>query len=1567
MDKSFLKRFSTFCFITACAMGSVDGIEGFYASPALHGDTLIFCSEGDLWVADLPSHSTERQHQQHQQEYPALANRLTRSGGQDGRPCISPDGEWVAFASDRACCGRDDVWIAPIAGGAAVRLTFEGVAPDPPWDGGRGLAVCGWSPDGGAVLYRTPSFSRHPPDTQLALVAAFGAARGEVGVLPLAQASDGVLVETAITPRPDAPKLLTLFYVRLPSHGNLAKGYRGGFVEQIWTLRLQRSGDGSSSHLLRAHEGATESRLFTSEHHGASRCPMWCAQSRRLFFLSDRATAYPDRPTNASRTTTGMGPAAVTSGSEAAVSVDAALSGGFGRMELWSNSVDGDNAIRHTAFGDASPFYELTSASLSDGRAVCAVGATLHLVPISFSTPPKASTTGGQDSGTEPAFAPTFVLAPAPAAPPPLRLRLRSERDLAQPFVCARPMDHLTHMSLRADGRCAALVLRGQAFVVPVTTPAGGRAVEACPGGNLHVRTAEFVWDGGAARCNWLLGVGSHDGATAKEAAEVARAAQLAPVTASATATSTTAAAAAAGGAGSVHNIVVDRRRGSIGLTLTNHDESVSVAGITATVVVSQLETAGVAWLAGVRVGDQLHAIDGVVVRNHEAAMPLINRATEFVTLTVHRKADGAAGGRGTTVAAVAAVGSAVGKALYSVAGKALAAVAASDEGSDGDGSGGGGGGGGGDGAGGVGEAATLPAVPAEPGLWRLESDGMHPARALDEGLGGSGAQMLGAVPSPDGMMAAVWLADASLHIWYRQPRPRPMAVAGEPGPPRLSSRLVARGRRGVGNAIGWKSPFVGGGPLSWSPDSSFLAYTMQDDTGLSQVWVVDAKAAPAPAWLDGRSQVNAGAQRAAWEPPLPVRVTTARHHSWSPCWSLDRCADGETYAQWLYFLSDRHLRVDDATDVFGERAQQPNVAKSVGVFAVALRPAAERLPPWATASELADRDCELAPPPPSPPANLERARGEMHLPSAAARLHRVPVPPGAYARVAVAAGERLLLWGESNEELLRVELAKARQGSGFEPTVLATDVGRGFAVSANGERVLVKVTDALHVGNTDGDGRLELCDGNRLRLSEVVLRVLPEAEWRASFVDAWRLMRDGFYDASMQGVDWDAVYTAYSALLPRVGCAAELRALVRLMYAELRTMHVQLHPPRALRTAAEESRVARHSLPPAFLGARLRPRSASEAATAAAAAAAKPAAAPSAVSASSEVGVELMEVYEAGADSPWCAPAPQQGEWRSGHGSLMLGPLERPVAGPPLRSGDEVLSINGVRVRSAAAVGEALLGRAGQQVRLRARTRGGGTGGAAAAAATTTATTAAWSLVELVVIPLSIEENTALRYAAWCESRRAVVERTAAGRIGYVHMRDMERGSYGSFAEQFYAASAREALIIDVRHNRGGNIDAWLLQRLSQRAWMHFQPRHGGSYPSPAGVNAAGPALRPMCVLVDQTTMSNGEGFAEGFRRLGLGPVVGMRTWGGFVWTCPGVALADGTALRLPEIGAHDGRGNWLIEGRGVEPDVTVDNEPCATHRGDDRQLNEALALLLERLKREPVTEAVPPPSHPR
>jgi len=229
----------------------------------------------------------------------------------------------------------------------------------------------------------------------------------------------------------------------------------------------------------------------------------------------------------------------------------------------------------------------------------------------------------------------------------------------------------------------------------------------------------------------------------------------------------------------------------------------------------------------------------------------------------------------------------------------------------------------------------------------------------------------------------------------------------------------------------------------------------------------------------------------------------------------------------------------------------------------------------------------------------------------------------------------------------------------------------------------------------------------------------------------------------------------------------------------------------------------------------------------------------------------------------------------------------------------------------------------------------------------------------DVLVKPISARDDAQLRYSEWEYTRRLAVDKDSNRTIGYVHLRAMGSGDIDQWARDFYPVFDRQGLIIDVRHNHGGNIDSWLLSKLLRQAWFYFQPRVGN--PS---WNMQYAFRGHIVVLCDHETASDGEAFSEGFKRLKLGKVIGERTWGGEIWLSFDNQQADNGIASAAETGVY-ADGKWLIEGHGVDPDMVVDNLPHASYSGGDAQLDAAIKELQQEIKADPrpVPQA---PQHP-
>lgn len=280
--------------------------------------------------------------------------------------------------------------------------------------------------------------------------------------------------------------------------------------------------------------------------------------------------------------------------------------------------------------------------------------------------------------------------------------------------------------------------------------------------------------------------------------------------------------------------------------------------------------------------------------------------------------------------------------------------------------------------------------------------------------------------------------------------------------------------------------------------------------------------------------------------------------------------------------------------------------------------------------------------------------------------------------------------------------------------------------------------------------------------------------------------------------------------------------------------------------------------------------------------------------------------------------------------------PLDHPELS--IAEGDVITHINGVSVKDALDIGELLRNQAGQQVRISYKSSVTGLSH------------------EAIVVPLSSDYD--LRYRDWEYSRRLITEEKSKDEIGYVHLRAMGPDDLSQWYREFYPVFNRKGLIIDVRHNRGGNIESIILEKLLRKAWMYWQVREQDPY-----WNMQYAFRGHMVVLCDENTASDGEAFADGFRRLGMGKVIGKRTWGGEIWLSSANRLTDEGLARAPMMGVYGPEGEWLIEQIGVIPDIEVDNLPHETFMGKDAQLDAAIRHLLDEIEKDPRDVPKAPP----
>jgi len=213
------------------------------------------------------------------------------------------------------------------------------------------------------------------------------------------------------------------------------------------------------------------------------------------------------------------------------------------------------------------------------------------------------------------------------------------------------------------------------------------------------------------------------------------------------------------------------------------------------------------------------------------------------------------------------------------------------------------------------------------------------------------------------------------------------------------------------------------------------------------------------------------------------------------------------------------------------------------------------------------------------------------------------------------------------------------------------------------------------------------------------------------------------------------------------------------------------------------------------------------------------------------------------------------------------------------------------------------------------------------------------------------IADESALLYLDWTQGNREMVAKASGGRVGYLHIPDMGAAGAYEFIKWYYPQIRKEGLIVDVRSNGGGNISQWIIERLDSKLlgtrFGHFNDLPN-TYPNQVFHGH-------MACLINATSASDGDIFPARFRKAGLGPLIGKRTWGGVVGITNLGGLLDGGVAFVPIQGTNDTDGSWIIEGYGVDPDIDVTNDPQSVIDGRDPQLERALAEVLAAMEREP------------
>jgi len=279
-------------------------------------------------------------------------------------------------------------------------------------------------------------------------------------------------------------------------------------------------------------------------------------------------------------------------------------------------------------------------------------------------------------------------------------------------------------------------------------------------------------------------------------------------------------------------------------------------------------------------------------------------------------------------------------------------------------------------------------------------------------------------------------------------------------------------------------------------------------------------------------------------------------------------------------------------------------------------------------------------------------------------------------------------------------------------------------------------------------------------------------------------------------------------------------------------------------------------------------------------------------------------------------------------------------AVGVDVKPGEYIIAVNGTPVSTLPNIYQALIGTADKQVILRVNSKPSDAGAR-----------------DVTVVPTANEAP--LYYLDWVQKNLDYVNKKTNGDVGYLHIPDMGLPGLNEFTKLYFPQVRRHALIVDIRGNGGGFVSPLVAERLRRALLMVGIARNGMPQTDPPQTFTG-----PIVSLCNEFSASDGDIFPFRFKSLGLGKLIGKRTWGGVVGIRESLPIVDGGQFFKPEFAIYSKDGKeWIIEGHGVDPDIVVDNDPGKEFKGEDQQLDRAIQELQEDLKTKRYDLPSPPP----
>jgi len=676
----------------------------------------------------------------------------------------------------------------------------------------------------------------------------------------------------------------------------------------------------------------------------------------------------------------------------------------------------------------------------------------------------------------------------------------------------------------------------------------------------------------------------------------------------------------------------------------------------------------------------------------------------------------------------------------------------------------------------------------------------------------------------------------------------------------------------------------------SWSPDSKWLAYDKQQQSGLSIVYLystVDKKITAVTGDLVNSSQ-------AAFDPQ----------------------------GNYLYFLSDR-----DYNEVIGTFDFEFTNPKTTRPYLLTLHADAPSpfpalsdettIKPWETVSESSESEKDKARDVEEKDKTADRkdearkvaqktdaAKREKESQEVARNFHidleniqnrivALPVPPAVITQLTAARG--FLYYSTQPVQGLSGPIP------GEEPAIHAYDMKERkektiiegidhWALSFDGTKILYQAKETYGIMDAKLDGPAPKKPGEgALNVGNMRAEIDPPAEWKQIFNEVWRQERDYFFEASMNGVNWEAIRDKYAPLVAYAANRYDLTYIMGEVIGELSNSHTyvgggdqpDLHPVNVGLLGVDFELDAASGL------------------------------------------YRFTKIYPG---QNW---DPQ-----------MRSPLTEP--GVNVKEGDYLLAVNGRPLRAPQNPYELFVNTANETTAITVNSKPD------AAAART--------------VPVKpIPDEYPLREFNMVENNRKKVDAATHGRVGYIYLPDMGDAGLNAFVRQFFPQIRKEGLIIDVRYNGGGFVDQLIFERLRRILAGMDAARNFESTTTPPVVFHG-----YLACITNQYAASDGDIFSEFFKVYKLGPLIGERTWGGVRGIRGDIALIDGGYITRPEFSDYGLDSKWVVENRGVAPDIEVDNRPDDVVRGKDAQLDRAIQEVMKQIEASPKKLPPRPPDLP-